>query len=65
MKTKITVPFGEHEQAKALGARFNVLEKSCYVPDGLDLALFKKWLPKELHGWFEQKLPKSKEGQRR
>lgn len=40
----LKVPFAEKDQAKALGARWNAELKLWYVPQGLDTALFEKWL---------------------
>ncbi len=48
MKTFIYVPFEEKERAKDLGARWDMSQQRWYVPDGVDLALFVRWLPKHL-----------------
>lgn len=45
MPTYLTTPYREREQAKALGARWDAVARRWYVPDGLDLAAFMKWLP--------------------
>lgn len=45
MPTFLEVQFKEKDQAKALGARWDGAAKKWYVPDGLDLAPFKTWLP--------------------
>lgn len=45
MPTYLEVQFKEKDQAKALGARWDGPSKKWYVPDGLDLAPFKAWLP--------------------
>lgn len=45
MPTFLEVQFKEKDQAKALGARWDGPSKKWYVPDGLDLAPFKAWLP--------------------
>lgn len=39
----IKVPFGEKEDAKRLGARWDATVKSWHVPQGFDPAKFKKW----------------------
>jgi hypothetical protein len=44
MKTYLNVPFEHKDQAKALGARFDMSAKRWYCPDGIDLMLFKRWL---------------------
>ena len=45
MPTFLEVQFKEKDKAKALGARWDSPAKKWYVPDGLDLAPFKAWLP--------------------
>ncbi|PKO47072.1 MAG: hypothetical protein CVU29_03855 [Betaproteobacteria bacterium HGW-Betaproteobacteria-22] len=40
----LKVPFNEKDQAKALGARWNAESKHWYVPQGVDAALFEKWI---------------------
>ena len=40
----LKVPFNEKDQAKSLGARWNVEAKLWYVPQGVDAAPFAKWL---------------------
>ena len=42
-KTYITCPFHEKDEAKALGARWDMDEKRWFVPEGLDLRPFAKW----------------------
>jgi putative DNA primase/helicase len=46
-RTYLEVPFKEKEAAKALGARWDKGEKSWYVPPGIGLEAFGKWLPKK------------------
>lgn len=43
--TELDVPFIEKDQAKQLGARWNAASKRWYVPAGLDLQQFARWLP--------------------
>lgn len=43
MITYLSVPFEEHKEAKALGARYNMSLKLWYVPDGVDIYGFRKW----------------------
>lgn len=45
MKTYLAVPFKDKEKAKNLGAKFDLVRKQWYVPDGVDLAKFLRWLP--------------------
>lgn len=52
MRTRLEVPFEEKEQAKSLGARWSSAMKTWYCPDGVDLRLFKRWLPKALGPWL-------------
>src|SRR5690606_27715592 len=40
----INVPVEEKDEAKQLGARWDRVQKSWYIPDGLDSKLFDKWL---------------------
>ena len=44
MKTYLEVPYADKDQAKAIGARFDMSRKKWYCPDGIDLMLFRKWL---------------------
>ncbi len=41
----IDVPFQEKDQAKALGARWDPQSRRWYVPAGIALLAFEKWLP--------------------
>lgn len=41
----LQVPFGEKDSARGLGARWDPQRKLWYVPDRLDIAPFRKWLP--------------------
>ncbi|MDD5493735.1 MAG: zincin-like metallopeptidase domain-containing protein [Dehalococcoidia bacterium] len=45
-KTVINVPFKEKDEAKALGAKWDRQEKSWYIPAGVVLAPFDKWMQK-------------------
>ena len=40
----LKVPFNEKDQAKSLGARWNAEAKLWYVPQGVDVVPFEKWL---------------------
>lgn len=42
-RTFIAVPFSEKNEAKALGAKWSKQDKSWYIPDGTDAAVFAKW----------------------
>lgn len=42
--TELNVPFLEKDEAKRLGARWNSASKRWYVPSGVDIAPFKRWL---------------------
>jgi putative DNA primase/helicase len=43
--TVLAVPFKEHHEAKALGARWDRQQQSWYVPVHLDAMAFARWLP--------------------
>jgi hypothetical protein len=45
--TFLNVPYAEKDEARALGARWNPGRKRWYVPAGVALEAFEKWLPKE------------------
>lgn len=45
--TYINCPYTEKDQAKSLGAKWDNTNKSWYVPAGLDLSKFEKWLTSE------------------
>jgi hypothetical protein len=44
MTTFLNVPYGEKDEARALGARWNPTRKSWYVPSGVALEPFEKWI---------------------
>lgn len=41
----LNVPYDQKDDAKALGARWDTELKKWYVPDGLDVEAFSRWLP--------------------
>lgn len=41
----LDVPFSEKDEAKQLGARWDVVAKHWYIPDDLDPSPFHRWLP--------------------
>lgn len=43
----INVPYAEKEEAKKLGARWDVARKTWYIPDGISIDNFSKWLSTE------------------
>jgi hypothetical protein len=43
----LNVPYAEKDEARALGARWNPGKKRWYVPNGVALDAFGKWMPKE------------------
>src|SRR4051812_13730888 len=53
--TSLNVPYAEKDQARALGAKWNPKLKSWYVPPGIALEPFEKWLTK---GAGSDKAPK-------
>ena len=42
-KTYLNVPFAQKDEAKALGARWDAVEKKWFVPSGKDIVLFARW----------------------
>lgn len=42
-KTYLNVPYAEKDEAKALGARWDPVNKKWYVPAGKDIASFSRW----------------------
>lgn len=44
MPFKINVPYSEKEQVKSLGAKWDAESKTWFVPDNLNVSLFKSWL---------------------
>ena len=54
MKTYIDVPLAASHRARALGARWDMSRKSWFVPDGVDLRLFKEWMPEALRPWLTE-----------
>ena len=44
--TFLNVPYAEKDQARELGARWNPTRKRWYVPDGVALEPFARWLDK-------------------
>lgn len=41
----LRVPFSEKDQAKSLGARWDPVKRTWYVPANLDESAFKRWMP--------------------
>lgn len=46
----IAVPYHEKDLAKTLGAKWNAVKRTWYVPPGVDINLFKRWSP-EIEKW--------------
>jgi hypothetical protein len=44
MTTFLNVPYAEKDEARSLGARWNPTRKSWYVPSGVALEPFEKWI---------------------
>jgi hypothetical protein len=44
-KTYLNVPFAQKDAAKALGARWDAVNKKWYVPADKDITLFAQWQP--------------------
>jgi hypothetical protein len=45
--TFLNVPYAEKDQARELGARWNPTRKRWYVPNGVALESFERWLAKD------------------
>jgi len=48
MKTYLCVPFAEKDQARRLGARWDLARKQWYVEDTEELEPFLKWIQERL-----------------
>jgi hypothetical protein len=48
MRIDLNVPFGEKDQAKMLGAKWDPARRVWYVREGTNLDPFKRWMPP---GW--------------
>lgn len=46
-RVDLAVPFAEKDEVKRLGARWDIERKLWYVPDGVNVGLFRRWLPLE------------------
>ncbi|SPL72104.1 DUF5710 domain-containing protein [Acinetobacter stercoris] len=46
-RTDLKVPYQEKDHAKSLGAKWDSTNKVWYVPDGISVDPFSKWIPKE------------------
>ncbi len=44
LSTKLNVPYAEKDIVKKLGARWDPINKTWYVPDNVDLKKFSKWI---------------------
>ncbi|MCK9395184.1 MAG: DUF5710 domain-containing protein [Methylobacter sp.] len=42
-KIYLNVPFAQKDEAKALGARWDAVQKKWFVPSDKDVALFARW----------------------
>ena len=47
MRTYLSCPFDEKDDAKALGARWDGQKKRWYIENARDLSAFARWLPPE------------------
>ena len=46
----LNILYADKEAAKALGARWDSIRKTWYVPPGVDINLFGRWVP-EIAKW--------------
>ena len=49
-KFYLDCPYSEKDQAKDMGARWDVSARKWYVPDGIDREQFRKWWPSVSRG---------------
>jgi hypothetical protein len=61
MRVNLEVPFSEKDQAKSLGARWDMARKIWYLEDPRSLSPFLRWLPKGLLAVPKARPPKKKE----
>jgi hypothetical protein len=47
-RVDLAVPFGEDQEARRLGARWDRERKVWFVPEGVDRSQFHRWLPKTI-----------------
>ena len=59
MRINLNTPFAEKDQAKALGARWDVARKTWYIENVEDLRPFKRWIP-SITNWDEDEAAKAK-----
>lgn len=45
MRTNLDVPFADNGAAQSLGAKWDPARNVWYVPDGVDLTNFIRWVP--------------------
>ena len=48
MRTNLKVPFAEKDEARSLGARWDVARKTWYVENVDNIAQFMRWMPAHL-----------------
>jgi len=48
-RTYFSVPFTERDQAKRLGAEWDIAAGAWFVPTDVDLTLFKRWRQTQKH----------------
>lgn len=63
MRINLNTPFAEKDQAKALGARWDVARKTWYIENVEDLTPFKRWIP-SITTWDEYEAAKAKNKKR-
>lgn len=56
-KTLIDVPFREKNEARALGAKWDKDQKSWYIPEGVNTALFARWMQPKQEVLAEEAVP--------
>lgn len=46
-RTYLNCPYAEKDECKSLGGRWDKDRKKWYVPEGMDVEPFQKWLPSQ------------------
>lgn len=57
--TYLTVPFKDKDAAKALGPRWDGVQRQWFVPEGRDLAAIATWLPSSDPHGLDSRAPSS------
>lgn len=53
----VQIPYADREQAKMLGAKWDKDQKSWYIPEGVNTALFARWMQPKQEALAEEAVP--------